>query len=162
MANCSSSRPLMTMMGTCGARACTRENVSGIGLSGRDKSSNTRSIPPRVSFSRPSLSVAQWSSSKAAPAESDRYSRMRRASPGLSSMRRTLSFALETAAFTRGQVECGYLQGIFNSELGVGTPNGHEQTHAAQPQPKDVASNDGFVRPQRTLRDTEFKGSQPH
>src|SRR5207247_9429609 len=45
---------------------------------------------------------------KDAPAGSDKYSRMSRASPGLSSMRSTLSFALEVADFTFGLFSVGF------------------------------------------------------
>src|SRR6185295_18683320 len=85
-----SSLPVRTMIGTVGEWAYTLVKVSRPKLSGSERSSSTRPVPPADRCSRPSARRSAQCRWKGVAGSSAIISSMSRASPGLSSMRRTL------------------------------------------------------------------------
>src|ERR1035437_63232 len=85
----SSARPLMTTTaGKCAALARRCRKVSSPVLSGRPKSSNTRSMPPWAIRRRPASKLSTHSRERTTPLPAGSIFRINRASPELSSISR--------------------------------------------------------------------------
>src|SRR5688500_17379890 len=93
------------MIGTVGEWAYSLAKVSRPKLSGSERSSSSSTVSPADSCSRPCCRRSAQCSAKGAWGSSASTSRLRRASPGLSSIKRTLCASVPVGESDDGQPE---------------------------------------------------------